>query len=133
MTQPAIYRKGTLLMLSGAGNHLHVVMNDPVFFPEKGYEAVLLVNISSVKPNARFDNTCLIQAGEHPFVRHASYISYADAVVKNSEDLDQFVMQGEVIPRDAISEALYERVLNGFTSSPRVTCKIKRFIKHHIY
>lgn len=119
-------------MLSGAVNHLHIVMNDPVFHPESDYEAVLLVNISTVKPNNRFDDACLIEPGEHPFVKVQSHVCYADAVIKSAEDLTQFVAIGEIIPKDDVSEVIYDRVLAGFGISRRVTPKIKRFVKQHL-
>ncbi|HBK35811.1 MAG TPA: hypothetical protein DDZ35_02630 [Halomonas sp.] len=132
MTGYCPFRKGTLLILSGPVNHLHIVMNDPVYYPERGYHGVLLVNISTVRDGRKFDSTCLFHPGEHPFVIQQSYVVYSEAVVKNAEDISQFVNMGEFTPRAPISDHLYERTLAGFHSSPRVTPKIKRFIKNYM-
>lgn len=132
MTQYRPFRKGTLLMLSGPVGHLHIVMNDPVVFPETGLESILLVNISSWNGSRRCDDTCLIQAGEHPFVRHESYVVYGDSVIKSAEGVGDRVDQGEFTAHQDVSESLYNRVLAGYQVSPKVTPKIRRFIKNYM-
>ncbi|MGM0832251.1 MAG: hypothetical protein ACQEUK_05385 [Pseudomonadota bacterium] len=132
MTEYCPFRKGTLLILSGPVNHLHIIMNDPVYYPERDYYGVLLVNISSVRPGRRYDRTCLIEAGEHPFIRHQSYVVYGDAVVKSADDISQFVSTGEFSARDPVDEINYQRVLEGFDRSPKVAPKIKRFIRNYM-
>lgn len=132
MTEYCPFRKGTLLVLSGPVNHLHIIMNDPVFFPEVGYNGVLLVNISSARPNKRFDPACLIEAGEHRFITHRSYVVYSDAVVKNADSVAQFVATGEFATHDPVEEHIHQRVLAGFDQSRRVKPKILRFIKNYI-
>lgn len=119
-------------MISGATNHLHIVMNDPVYCHEKRCEAVLLVNISTARPGRRFDDTCILYPSEHPFLKRQSYVSYSDAVVKSSEDLIQFVSIGEIIPKTEVNEEIFARVLRGLRVSKRVTPRIKRFVKQHL-
>jgi hypothetical protein len=59
----------TLLMPSGPdGDHLFVVLNDPKVFPNYGPNPqVLLVNLSTVRPDVHFDATYLLQPGCHLF------------------------------------------------------------------
>jgi hypothetical protein len=126
------FRRGTLLILSGPVEHLHIVLNDPVHYPEAGYDGCLLVNISSMKSHRPYDASCILEAGEHPFIKQQSFVVYKEAVIKNSEDLSTFVETGEFSTRDPVSEAIFERVMAGFQISRRVTPKIKRFIKNYI-
>ena len=55
--------------------HVHVV----VVAGEHG--DILLTNWSSVRNPAMCDNSCILQAGDHPLIRHASYMFYAKSRV----------------------------------------------------
>lgn len=121
-----------MLILSGPVEHLHIVMNDPVHYPEAGYDGCLLVNISSVKPGRPYDDTCILEVGDHSFVNQQSFVVYKEAVVKNAEDLSTFVETGEFSTRDPVSEEVFARIMSGFQNSRRVTPKIKRFIKNYL-
>lgn len=43
--------------------------------------SVLTINISSVRQGGPCDCTCILHAGDYPFVKHNSYVRYRDAVV----------------------------------------------------
>lgn len=125
-----MYRRGTLLILTGATHHLHIVMNDPVFSAEHSAHSILLVNISSVKEHVPYDATCVLDAGCHPFVKRQSYVSYAHAVVSNAGHVEVKMAAGEIIQKDDVSEDIFTRVLQGFFKSDQVTPKILRFMKN---
>lgn len=58
-------------------------------------EKVLLVNVTSKKENN--DHTCVLDKGDHPFVRHDSIINYAEAI------------EGEVcLMREAFATKIFE-------------------------
>ena len=57
----------TLLIPSGAGKHLFVVLNHPVPFAGYGSQpCVVLVNVSTVREHIPQDATCTLPAGCHP-------------------------------------------------------------------
>lgn len=126
-----VFRQGTLLILSGPVNHLHVIMNDPVYSHEHGYEGVLAVNITSLKPDIFHDSSCVLTPGCHPFVIRDSWVVYKDAVVLNAARLDFKVDSGEVVTHQPVSNAVYQMVRDGFDKSRHVTTKILRFMKNH--
>lgn len=126
-----VFQRGTLLILSGPVNHLHIVMNDPVFSHEHGYEGVLVVNISSIKPDVFHDDSCILAAGCHPFVRQPSWTVYKQAVVMDASRLDSKVDGGEIVTRAPVSVPVYGQVRAGFDASRHVAVKIKRFIRQH--
>jgi len=66
--------KGTILIPANSASHLHFVCNDPVFYPNKGKECVFLVNISSIKQGISHDTSCLLDVGDHPFIKTKFYI-----------------------------------------------------------
>jgi hypothetical protein len=129
MTQPLIARKGTFFWLTGPVDHLHIIINDPVFCPEAGHELVVAVNITSM--TERHDPACVLEAGCHPFITHPSYVFYRDASAFSATKLAAGVAAGEVRTHEAVDEALYEKVLEGFKVSRFVKPRIKRFLRNH--
>lgn len=126
-----ILRKGTLLILSGPANHLHVVMNDPVYSHEHGYEGVLAVNISSVKSGVYHDPSCILKAACHPFVRWDSWVVYKEAAVFDAARLDLKVDAGEIVTHVPVSDDVYQSVRAGFDISRHLPKKITRFIRQN--
>lgn len=122
-------KKGTLLMLSGPTDHLHIVMSDPVYYPESGHESILVVNITSIR--GAHDETCVLLAGSHPFVRHPSYVSYRHAAILSSTRVSGGMAKGEIRSHESVSDELFERALAGFDVSRHVTPKIRRFLKNY--
>ena len=126
-----ILRKGTLLILSGPANHLHIVMNDPIYSHEHGYEGVLAVNISSVKAGIYHDTSCILTTACHPFVRWDSGVVYKEAAVFDASRLDLKVDAGEIVTHAAVSDDVYERVRGGFDISRHLPRKISRFLRQN--
>ncbi|WP_341707748.1 hypothetical protein [Halopseudomonas sp.] len=106
-------------------------MNDPVHCPILGAPAVLLVNVSTVRPPQYYDPACVLQPGCHPFVINSSWVVYKEAVVSNVARLDGGLVSGVIHAHDPVSQAVYSQVRSGFDVSIHVTVKIKRFIKSH--
>lgn|SRR5690554_2074173 len=126
-----LFRRGTLLILTGPVDHLHIVMNDPVYWPERGAEMVLIVNISSIKEGIYHDPSCVLQPGCHPFVRVPSWTRYKDALISDAGRLGEKVDEGECRPMDPVSWGVYEAVRAGFDVSRHVTGSIKRFLRQN--
>ncbi|EBA4600821.1 hypothetical protein DN122_07275 [Salmonella enterica subsp. enterica serovar Coquilhatville] len=133
MTQPiSPYRKGTILAPVGGSHHLHIVCNDPVFSPEHGCDCVLVVAISTVRPAPAFhDPACILEEGDHPFIRHQSFVFYGDAVVWRVPSVIDRTQSGELIPRQVMDDAVFERVLAGFETSDFLVNKVRRFFRNH--
>ncbi|MDF1895074.1 hypothetical protein [Rahnella contaminans] len=132
MTKYQPLKKGTVLALSGGVDHLHVICNDPVHYPIDGCDCVLAVNISSVKHGVPHDSTCILQIGDHPFIRHDSYVVYERAVIWKVINVDKKVSEGSIKPQPAnIPDEIFKRILDGFDISDDVEPKVRRFWKAH--
>ncbi|MGX9277386.1 hypothetical protein ACWXWL_06535 [Pantoea ananatis] len=130
MTKFQPYKKGTVLALSGKGDHLHVICNDPVFYPVQGFDCVLAVNISSVKAGIPFDSTCRLYVGDHPFVKKESYVVYDRAVIWRVDNMAKQESDGNLKPhKDDMPDATFQRILAGFDISEDVEPKILKFWK----
>lgn len=128
MRNAELLRKSALFIPTGPVNHLHVVMNDALFWAEVGYESVLAVNFCSIKAGVPHDATCELDKGDHRFITHPTFVDYRHAGVLNATKLLTGIANGELQASDPIDDALYERILRGFGNSPAVTPKLKRFI-----
>ena len=114
-------------MLSGPSKHLHVVMNDPIYHPNKGGLCVLLVCFCT-HTDALQDSTCLLQPGDHPFIKRTTYVDYSRALLANSEPLERHVVAGIHQLGEPASQQLYDRIRLGFRQSRRTPPKIRNFM-----
>lgn len=133
MSQSILLAKGSILIPTGGTNHLHIVCNDPVPYPKYGNaQSVLLVNITSVYPDQPFDSTCLLDVGDHPFIKHPSYVYYRKADVYASTSLSAGVEAGDIILKTPCPDNSFKRILDGFSVSQFVSNKIKNYYQKYI-
>lgn len=100
-------------------NHLWLIINDP-----PGHAGVaLIVNVSTLRPNA--ETACIVQPGEHPFIRHDSYVRYGSARKVKVADLAEAVRKGLLKPHQAASNAFLEKVRAGAKASPLLAGELR--------
>ena len=120
-------KKGAILIPTGPTDHLHIICCDPIFYPVINKDCILLVNISSVDEDMYYDNTCILNIGDHPFIKHPSYVFYKKAVIYGVESICRNVDEGNFFIHHPTNEAVYQRIIAGFEASSEVRGKIKRF------
>ncbi len=125
------YRKGTILIPSGPCKHLHIICNDPAFYPSNGKESVLAVNVSSVTPGVPHEKACLLSAGDHPFIKYPSFVMYSRADIFGAVAIARSIDDGTFAPHEPVTEELFSRVLTGFEVSNRVKYKVFRFYERY--
>ena len=117
-------RCDTLLIPTGdAGDHLFVIATDACSAGQH-----LLVNFTSIKPGRKIDNTCIIKAGEHPFVTHDSYVLYRSAQLQPAQRIGRMVDGWMYKTHQPATPQLTDRILSGFETSPFTP----RFIEKHL-
>lgn len=109
----------TLLMPSGSeGQHLFVVLNDPVDIPSYPPSVCVLVCICSVPTNSlHYDDACVLNVGSHPFVAHASYVAYKHTRIESSNALIALVSKGIFTPHAPCSDPPFSDIKAGLNSS----------------
>lgn len=120
-------KKGAILMPTGPVDHLHFICSDSIFYPSKAKECVLIVNISSINDGSDYDKTCILNADEHPFIKHSSYVYYKKAEIYGTNSISQNVAQGTFRIHEPCSDNIFNRILEGFSISEDVTGKIRKF------
>lgn len=123
-----VKRGDTLLLYSGATEHLFVVMNDPVFSLEHNAHSILVVNFSTIYPAVPHDKSCVLDDGCHPFVTHGTYVVYGRADVLNAERVQAQIEAAEIKTHEPVNDAVFKSICDGFGKSKAVTPKIRRFI-----
>lgn len=119
----------TLLMPSGnQGNHLYVALNDPCPFENYGpHPSVILVNLSSIRDGLPYDQTCVPQAGTHPFIKRDSFVSYRNARIELASHVAQLVERGVFVAHQPVSEVVLRVVKAGLYQSPFTKREFKQF------
>jgi hypothetical protein len=103
-----------------------VVLNDPVVLEGYGQQGcVVLVNLSTVRPEIPHDTTCVLPAGRHPFVVADSYVRYQDARIYTADELSRFVAQGLFTPNVPVPQDLLRSIKSGLGASPRTKREFK--------
>lgn len=126
MPQPP-YRRGTILIPSGPSHdpgrvHLFVVCSDPC-----EQQKVVLVPFATYT-NDLCDQTCLVFAGEHPFVRHKSYVLYRNARIVGCEEISRGIANGALRVHDDLNGQTFLKVKNGLCRSLYTPRKIKNYL-----
>ncbi|WP_333894959.1 hypothetical protein [Atlantibacter hermannii] len=124
-------QKGTIMLLSGSKEHLFFICNDPVFYPKLAKESFLAVNLTSIAAGIEPDSSCLLNVGDHPFVRHPSYVLYRRAEIFGADSVIQRVSAGDIRIHDPCSEGTFQRILGGFNVSPHVRPVIKNYYQKY--
>jgi hypothetical protein len=50
-----------------------------------------MISISSVPPDVKYDTTCLLDPGDHPFIKHQSYVVYSKPRVESADTIKHAV------------------------------------------
>jgi hypothetical protein len=98
----------------GVDDHLWVVLSDPAKDPEH----VLIVSLTTLAPHK--EQLCLVQGGDHPWVRHLSCVAYDFAKIVRDADLNQLKHTGRFDMQPPVSAALLERIRAGVANSTEI-------------
>lgn len=124
-------KRATLLVPSGPSGdperkHLFILLTDPCE-NEEGVQAVLMVSLSSVKPGLPHDPSCVLKAGDHPFVKRDSFVVYGKARIEDAQKLLRGVKDGKLVPHDTVTPEVFARICDGLLRSPRTAPRLLQF------
>lgn len=74
-----------------------------------------VVNITSQSPEK--EQTCILQQGDHPFLRHESVVNYGDARFFEQHLVQHATAAGLIAPQERIDAKLLERIQKGALAS----------------
>ena len=126
-------RRATLLIPSGPAHdterkHLHIVLNDP--FPDGTQnQKVLVVSVTSIPSSNKYDSSCTIFAGEHPFIVHGSYVVYSRIDLVDPALLESKVHAQQFIAKPLLDQKFFAYVVQGLRESPHVSPRYLRYFE----
>ena len=128
--------RATLLIPSGPQGdqdrkHLFILLTDP-HDDEAGKKSVLMVSLSTVRVGIPHDPTCILYAGDHPFVKHDSYVLYQKARLEDADKVLRGVKNGQLVPHDPMDGAVFARVCKGLEESRLTPVKLLAFYQKAI-
>ena len=95
--------------------HLWVVISDPQQDPSR----VLIVSLTTYNPKK--ESVCLIDIGDHPFVRHKTCVAYNFAKAPSLVQLKQVSEAGQLIPDVPVSLEVLRRIRDGAALSKKLS------------
>jgi len=108
----------------GLSPHLWIVISDPSF----DNNSVVIVNVTSWREQEQAtilnDASCIIEAGEHPFIDKKSYIYYRNAKLTSGDALQNALAGGVLVADEDCSPQLLEKILLGAANSQHTPIKI---------
>lgn len=120
----------TLLIPSGpVGEHLFVIVFGPEVLADYGSAGQFVsVSVTTLRPDIHHDPACILRAGDHPFIRHDSYITYRDARIDTGEHLAKQVENGVCQPHQPCEPQVLARIIAGVCQSKLVRREIKKIM-----
>jgi hypothetical protein len=120
-------RSGVCLLLPKpdkyAKDHLWIVLTDPHGDPPE----VVMVSLTTKRPGS--DPTTVLEPGDHPFVKHETVVSYADARIVQAGALVAILALRRDARNDDCSDGLLARIRQGLLDSPFTPNKIKDYCR----
>ena len=87
----------------------------------------MLVNLSSIRDGLPYDQTCVLPAGAHPFIKRDSFVFYRNARIEQASHVVQLVDSGLFTAHQPVSAALLQAVKDGLYQSPFTKREFKQF------
>lgn len=66
------------------------------FVVAKADEKRAVVSLATYSSAVNGDDSCILEAGEHPFVRHRTYVNYSKAENRTVSQLNAMLSKGEI-------------------------------------
>lgn len=126
-------KRATLLIPSGpqedeTRKHLFILLTDP-HADDAGNRCVLMVSLSTVRQGLPHDQTCILYSGDHPFVKHDSFVVYQKARLEEVDKLLRGVNSGKLVPQTPMDGAILARICKGLEESRLTPPKLLHFYR----
>jgi hypothetical protein len=94
---------GDTFLIPGLDDHLWLVISDV-----DASGRVVIVSILSYQPH--YDQACILEPGDHPFVKHSTCVEYPTARLIPLARLNAMEVAGTLRPKAAMSADLLARI-----------------------
>jgi hypothetical protein len=125
-------KRATLLIPSGPQGdldrkHLFILMTDPYQNEANSPLFILMVSLSTIRKGIPYDPACILHSGDHPFIKHDSYVVYQKARLEDADKILRGVKSGQLTPYDPVDKDVFERISKGIHESRLTSPKLLEF------
>jgi hypothetical protein len=106
--------------------HPHVAITDGADIDGYRKDSLILVSLSSVKPDGRHDTTCVLPAGCHAAIRVESFARYDKTQFVPSAHIQEGIVSGRFIARDPIQDDWCRLLEDGILASDKTPLYLKK-------
>lgn len=86
--------------------------------------------VSSWKDGSKFcDPACVLNAGEHPFIEHKSYVAYRETILFREDQLIDLLANGNAISKEPLSGELLQKIKNAAQYSDMISPMLLEYYK----
>ncbi len=86
-----------------------------------------MVSLSTVRAGVPHDPSCILYAGDHPFVRHDSYVVYLKGRLEETDKVLRGVLSGQFVPYPPMDGDVFVRICEGLEKSRFTPAKLLNF------
>nr|WP_325251366.1 hypothetical protein [Amylibacter sp.] len=105
----------TFLIPSGPAEYMHLCI---VCTNNSGTPDIrLLVTITSIKEGKYHDPACLLNEGDHPFIKKPSFVSYRHCDQRSASKIRACIDNGTFISKAPLDANTLNRIIDGFQIS----------------
>jgi hypothetical protein len=97
-------KSGDTFLLPGLDDHLWMVISDPAADPDR------VVVVCFLTWQLKYDQACIVEQGEHPFVTHSTCVNYPAARVETDAALERLKQRAVLKPKVPLSNQLLTRI-----------------------
>ncbi|AEF84832.1 conserved hypothetical protein [Treponema primitia ZAS-2] len=114
----------------GLTRHLNVIITEPT--EDMNY---LVVPITSYRedtngnPIPGQDDSCILKAGSHPFLKHKSYVRYKNARQMSAVEILVGIQKGLLIRKEDMNPRIIQEMQRGAEDSPHLPEELRYFFK----
>jgi hypothetical protein len=117
----------------GPARHLNVIITEPT--EDMNYLVVPVTTYHedvNGHPIPGQDNSCVLQAGSHPFIKHKSYVRYRNARQMNALEIVIGIQKGLLIRKEDMAPAVVQAMQQGAEISPSLPKEFASFFKYFL-
>lgn len=113
-----------LLQDSTIEEHLWIVISDP----GRDADKVVIVNLESCDGPEK-DGSCILDRGDHPWIRHKTNVRYRDARITTQANLDHLIKNGALKPQEPATDELLAKIFDGAQKTEHLPTKCRTVLE----
>lgn len=113
----------TFTYFDGSDKHLWVVISDPDI---NATDFVVTVNLTTYQVGK--ESACVLNPGDHPFIKRTTCVQYADARPIASAILDKHLGNGRIVRQTPVSPQILARIRSGAAASCHIPLGCRKIL-----